>query len=46
MPYFRENEWELGYAISLGIALCGGRRSIVFPIYGGVRDEFVGCVRQ
>ncbi len=25
MSYFRENQWELGYAISFGNILCGGK---------------------
>ena len=41
-----ENEWELGYAISLGSAMCGGRRSVVFTVWGEVFGKFVGCVCQ
>ena len=46
MPFFRQNEWEFGYLMSLGSAICGGMRGVACPLYGGLFSTLGGFVFQ
>ena len=46
MPFFRQNEWEVGELLSVGSDMCGGIRGVDFPMYDDLFSTLVSCVFQ